>query len=192
MKGRIKNSTVVKCLKMVWSAASLRDKLSLTLVFVTAFAPSAVVLLEKTLFQKARLLPEGNSVTLRTALLLAVAIGVVTLLINIINNISSYVAGKLQISVRTRITGEMLDKLTTVELKTLEKPDVYEKLRLLSGTLDLQIRRSIDGIVKSVVAVITAMSLVPVLAAEDLLIAAIVALSSVPLFFFIKKQSLDE
>ena len=129
---------------------------------------------------------------MRTALLLAVTIGVVTLMINIINNISSYVAGKLQISVRTRITGEMLAKLTTVELKILEKPDVYEKLRLLSGTLDMQIRRSIDGMVKSVVAVITAASLVPVLAAEDLLIAAIVALSSVPLFFFMKKQSLDE
>lgn len=192
MKGRIKNSTVVKCLKMVWSAASPRDKFSLTLVFVAAFAPAAVVLLEKMLFQEAQFLPAGNGVTLRTALLLAVTIGVVTLMINIINNISSYVAGKLQISVRTRITGEMLAKLTTVELKILEKPDVYEKLRLLSGTLDMQIRRSIDGMVKSVVAVITAASLVPVLAAEDLLIAAIVALSSVPLFFFMKKQSLDE
>ena len=192
MKEKLKNSIILRCLKLIYATATIRDKVTLLLVFATAFVPAAVVLLEKVLFQKAELLPGGNKSLLYTAVILSAAIGGVLLLISLINNLSSYVVEKLQVSVRTKITEEMLAKLTTVKLNALEKPDVYEKLRMLSGTLDMQIRRSVDGIVRSVVAIITAISLVPVLIAEDWLVTGIIVISSVPLFFFMKKQGVDE
>ena len=189
---RVKNSVVAKSFKMLFAAATLYDKLALLLVLVAAFVPAVLVRLEKLLFQKAQLLPGADGSLLRTAVLIAVLLGVLMFLVSLINSVSNYVANKLQVAVRTKISREMLGKLTTVELKTLEKPDVYEKLRMLSGTLDSQIQRSINGVLLSVIAVITAASLIPVLAAEDLIAAGIVVLSSVPLFFFMKKQGMDE
>ena len=189
---KIKNSVILRCLQLIYTTASFREKLTLLLVFVTAFAPAVVVLLEKVLFQKTNFLPHSNISVLYATVFLAISIGVVLLLISMINHLSSYVVAKLQISVRTKITEEMLTKLTTVELSVLEKPDVYEKLRMLSGTLDMQIQRSVDGIVRSVAAMITIISLLPVLFTEDLLVTGIIVLSSIPLFFFMRKQSIDE